>query len=167
MSNKYLVLLLFSLFLTCCSNFDNDETTNINGYKEFTWNLKIEQLKEIINKKYNGNLYEYFTLDREDDLSYHFHSGEFLTKPVEMWDAEFSKGKFKKLKIFINQQKNEDYNFIAEKLKFSSKKIKSNSKIISKVLKNSSSNKSVTKIELERKIINNHKIILLTLTNLN
>ncbi len=164
---KNLILLFIPLFLISCSKSDNNETTNTNGYRDITWNLKIEQLKEIINKKYNGNLYEYFTTDNKDDLSYHFHSGEFLTKPVEMWDAEFSKGVFKKLKIFINQKKGDDYQFIAEKLKFSKKMIESNSKIISKNLLNDSSNKPVTKIELERKVINNHKIILITLTNLN
>lgn len=164
---KRLLLLLLSLFIISCSSSDNDETTEINGYKDFTWDLSIEQLKEVINKKYNGNLYEYFTMDTQDDLSYHFHSGEFLSKSVEMWDAEFSKGVFKKLKIFINQQKEDDYLFIAEKLKFSKKKIESKSQIISKTIYSKSSNKPVTKILLEKKTINNHKILLITLTNLN
>ncbi|MFH0733692.1 MAG: hypothetical protein V1773_03850 [bacterium] len=166
----YVFIFLCFFLLMGCSKNGSKNYISINGYDSLKWNMNVEEIKKVINKKYSGNLYEYFTQNSNNSISYHFHSGSFFDKNIELWDAEFKDKKFISLKIFFKPENKAKVIFksILDKLnkqniKFEEKK--QNSILCTFFTENS--DKPVTKLTLETKKIKKTEVVLLTLINLN
>jgi hypothetical protein len=99
-----LLFLLMTLLINGCQKEDLTEDVTIAGYDKIKWDMKIEDLKETLNKNYSANLYEFYNIDKNDTVFYSFNSGKFKNLNVYKWEAEYYKNQLNALKIIFEEE---------------------------------------------------------------